>query len=730
MERKLLKFRGLDLGKNQLERDGNTARDCSNVRLNDEGDLIKAEEFSGLSLPYELTDDYVNWDDELPTDSSIIDFVEFNGKFIILVKTPPISSSATDFAVSMYEYDVSGDTLSVVPFQNYSEDASEVGWGNWNSVSFDGKITHFEKDDCLYFISESNSNTGNGSGTPLMMKYDGLVWYAAGVPEFDTGATNDPDTGTLSGGASGDQYVRYIPMYVDNQGNQRFGEWRVKQETASSSVITRSLNSLIGANQLNYHSCYVRCTNVSGETITESNLDIDATLAGPIGCHVFGLDASNTLYRLTVASESGGVVTFENPMYFTGTSWLAATSFSISLSFNHDLSSFLMLAYYSLDYSSGFVFADIQVMNEQGSISFNIGTPDSVPSWGNFTTNMEDFYSTQIKGNPPAGLQVREYGLSCLLLSSTHLYFSDIGLGGSVESFTAFDNILVGDEDSGDKKAFYCNQTFIAVFRDTESYIVTGNIYTGNYTVRSYRSTGRGGQAPAGIGNLNGQCIFASNITIEAALENGEIQPIGDRIEPLFAEDVLSLGLDLSTCDYSLDYIRKNIHIAIQGSSSANCQVLVYDYEKDEWFKYKLDCAGGILFNPNDNKMYYSDGTDIYQEQASYSSGVDAYWYSNFESLGYPSFKKRFPRLTLFDTYYVCGDIGFKSYKNWKTVAAITDTTIDDTGSTPIPSRRLNPSICYSCAFDIESDNTEILRLNGFEYDYSLEQSESNKDGR
>lgn len=734
MERKLLKFRGLDLRTNTLERDGNTARNCDKVRLNDEGDLIKAEEFAGLSIPYDLTSTPANWDDELPTGSSIIDFVEFEGDFILLVKTEPLTSSLTDFTVSMYKYSVSGGTLEVVPFQNYSENFAEVGWGNWYSRSFDGKITHFEKNGCLYFISESNSQTaisGDMDGNPLMMKYDGLVWYAAGVPEFDSGVTNAADEGTLSGGATGDDYVRYLPMYVDNQGNQIFGEWRVQKDTAVANVLTKSMNSLIGANQYNYHSVYVSCDDVSGDTITESNLDMQGTVNGPIGSHVFALDASNDLYRLTIASESGGVVTFENPMRYTGTSWSSASSFSLPISFNHTFSSFLVMAYWSIDYSSGFVFGDVKVMNEQGSISFDTSVTNDTPDWANFTQNFEDFYSTEIKGNPPAGIQVREYGTSCLLLDSNTLYFSDIGLGGSVENFTAFDNILVGDEEYGDKKAFFSNQTFIAIFRETESYVVTGNIYTGNYTVRSYRTTGRGGQAPAGIGNLNGQCIFASNVTIEAALENGEIQPIGDRIEALFADDVLSLGLDLSTADYALDPIRKLIFMFVEGSYTYNSQMLVYDYEKDEWFKSGYDCSGGLLFNPNDNKMYYCDGEDIYQEQSSYSSGVLGYWYSNFETMGVPSLKKRFQRISLFDSYYACGNIQISAYKDWSTGSSFSSTqTIDENGSSPVLSRRLSPERLFSIGFNIQSTGTNVLRLNGFEYDFSIEQSESNKDGR
>ena len=76
------------------------------------------------------------------------------------------------------------------------------------------------------------------------------------------------------------------------------------------------------------------------------------------------------------------------------------------------------------------------------------------------------------------------------------------------------------------------------------------------------------------------------------------------------------------------------------------------------------------------------------------------------------------------------GQIKFKSYKDWEETTPYTDTSMNPDGNLPMDNKRLNPKMAYSNSFVIESTGREIMEIDGFEYNYEMEQSDINDDNR
>lgn len=719
-------FKGLDVRSNQLLRAGNTARDCSNVRLDGNNKLIKREEFTALTAG-------------IPAGETVIDIVKYDNDTLCVFVVVDTDSSTADYN-KLYTYTISSGTLTEIRNNNMNvvNDGS-FGYIAEELRTFNSKVTHFFKNNVLYWIGSSRTDTTPNSGLPIMMKFDGDTWSAAGV-DYPFDDINVEDQGVLGS----DFYIRKVPFTVDAQGNHIFGQWIVDRVTPSGSIVF--VND-IGYTDVTEFGSYSNASfRLDGDqTISESDLVVSArdinciegqyVILTDLGSSPFNFVLTNLLYRFKIDSIAGTDITLSEPQIYNGSTWESISTFSITLSDYYPIGNMMLAVYYSDTYDIGYVFGDISSIAEFNSdthaddISFD--TTGGAAGSNVFaspillTTNFEDFYGTEIKGNPPEGLQIVEYGDACILIDENTLYFSDLSINGTVENFTAFDNFEVGERERGLVTGLFANEIFIMVSREEECYLVVGNIFTGNFRIQTYRSTRVGGRSPASFVEIAGQCLFMSNRGPDMALENGSLRDLGDRIEPIFVDDIFSYGLDLSLADTIIDFKKEIAYMFVQGSTTD--VVFLYDYRNNEWFKYNnFNCRGGMAI-VND-KLYYSDGSDIYEEEAShtYTSGVEAFWDSNFDIVGNASLKKRFQRVALFLTEQVTGTINLKSYKDWETATAITDEDITPTASEPIDMKRLNPSRAYSNSIRVFSSGTDVMKIDGFLYQLEEEQAELN----
>lgn len=741
MAEKTYLFKGLEVRSNQLEREGNTARDCSNVRLDQNNRLIKREEFSPLNLPKSVSSNPEDWLNELPLNGTIIDLMEYteslgvglgNQSWIMILVTYPELNGGGGTVYALYKYFPLTNTLDlIIPSAGYSStNFVALGYGIKFVAFYPGKVTYFQKGKNLYFTIFSSSGSSIYVPNP-MMKFDGDNWYQAGIEgELPTSA----DEGILT---PPNYYVKSIPFYIDPSGLTILGESQINKYTAGP-TITAATPSFLGIANTNM-SGFVADDGTPTQTITNASLTLVAvSIQAQPGTHVLIYDQANSLfYRFRITSILAGVVTLSSPQYLEGSTWIDQFfAFSITVPQGLGISGMLQASYFSVDYSAGYQFGGIGgyfIFGITGLI-FDPTAPNTVPEASIISEFFEDFYGDEIKGPPPPSLQIIEYSDGCLAIDEDFLYFSDLSINGTVENFTAFDSIKPGKEEDGRITSFFANETFIAICRERGTYLITGNIYTGNYRVQTYRTTGLGGVSPTSVISLNGQALFMSNRGPKAITENGGVLEIGDAIEPIFNEDIFSILPSLELTDVALDITKEYIYMFVpSGNGTEDDIVMALDYMKGQWFIYRdLNMRGGLLTLSRNKKIYYSDGSDVYVEQPlnTYTSGVDAYWRSNFETLGKASMKKRFQRLHLFLTSFLSTDILFKAYSDWNTVDAYTDQTITPSPTIPMDNKRCNPKLVYSNSFDIESTGTNILSVDGFEYSFEVEQQGLNDDVR
>lgn len=295
------------------------------------------------------------------------------------------------------------------------------------------------------------------------------------------------------------------------------------------------------------------------------------------------------------------------------------------------------------------------------------------------------------------------------------LYFSDFSLGGSIEVFTPFDTFNFGSSKRGPVTGVFANETYLVGFREQEAYYITGNIFTANYRIQSFKSTRIGCTDPRSIIDFQGAGVFASERGIFVALQGGAMQELSDSIENIFTDNELELDLDQFNVKAVIDFKREYLYLAIESTtSSQDSYILAYSYYHQEWFIYDhISAVGGFdIFN---NKLYASDGTNLYIE-ADTSVNTSAFYRSNFETLGVPSFEKKFLQALMFAIDSTqAHTIDVKTYKNWNTEDAVTEESKDLESGQVDMTQRFDPSRSKSVALEIASSTGQQLILNGYE---------------
>jgi hypothetical protein len=725
MANKTFLFKGLDVRSNQLEREGNSAKDCSNVYLDANKRLIKRNEYTNLDVPKSEDGSYLTWEVEMPLVFDILDIMEYEDSLLLLIEIEVTGVKAN----CLYAYDLDNYSVEVVPYNgvNAADNAVDYGWSNFGPEIISGFTSRFVKNGALYFMGGAPGAEGR------MYKYDGEVWYPAGVTEPQVEFTGAVDEGTLAGN---DWYVRTIRFFIDAQGNQTFGQWDVQKITTAGNITYGDRSVLLPST---YRQAQVIAN--TAQSITEADLNVACSSTDCMdGQILYVMERTDLLlYRFEVSSVvlNTSVILKTPQTLFNGVWTEVTTPFTINITAeNATFNNSIVISYFSREYSLGYQFGDFGIMNGiSNGINYDPLTPHDIsggsilsPFWNVisemlFSTYMEDFYSSEIKGNPPKGIQIREYGEACLLLSETNMYFSDLSLNGTVENFTGFDNFGIGEEEDGVLTGFFSSESFIAAFRERNSYLVTGNVFTGNFSISAYRATKVGGKSPHAILGAGGQCLFLSNRGPEIALENGSMSKIGDKIEPIFSEDVFGLNLDLTKARTVLDTGKEILLMYVRAAVEADDVVMVFDYRSKEWFKFgDIAARGGLLFHESRVLTYTASGNSLYVEAPNYqTNGVTGFWASNFETLGVASLAKRFRRVALFLTSYLSGPIGLKSFFDWKTTES-TNVTITPSALVPIDMNSLDPKRVYSNSIQLTSTGTNVLEVDGFEYSFDVEQ--------
>jgi len=577
-------FRGLDVKTNRLYRQEGTASDCRNVMLDHSRNLVKRPDFDTITPPRGTDGEVGEFLDKLPFHAVIVDMVPYETYFVLVtlinIGTLPLDNR---YVNKFYKWFPSSNTVEFIPFNQETSVTSEEGQIREGAmVNIDGKCHYVNQENILYMVGH-NPKTNSSDFTydkvaalndlTSVHAFDGKVITRAGCPQSVSDTTKD--VGSQS--ATNNEYIRLVPFKIDDKGRWTFGNYstHLSNYTLSGPAYMQKFTIPWASYEYKYENeVFFVPTNTQNMLSTDSVAlrTAQCTIYEPSGTYrgasinkgqylysVKRYDSftpagptptrSSTtfeIYRCTIEDFTLGspdtVVLGEFKIYNSETGqWDDSLNFRTTS--GKACSNILMAVYSSDEFAYGFDFKLVMAWATDGvDLLDNFPTTkgsSSITS-ANFTSPLlfiqESFADTYdeetVKLVPPKANSITNYATALLITDHDNLYFSDLSVGGGIESFTPFDTFPVGSSKRGRIKGVFANETFLTVFREQEAYYISGNIFLQNYRVQSYYSTRIGLSDPRGMLELNGSGIFPSSRGFYVCGQGAQMNEISDQLDP------------------------------------------------------------------------------------------------------------------------------------------------------------------------------------------------------
>ncbi len=766
-------FRGIDTRTNHLYREEGTAYDARNVQLDSNRNLIKRPDFDELVLLRGTDGELGLFENKLPFDAVVIDIMQYDDYIVVGVECDEAGHTVNKFYKFFEENYIPFPSIALqfIPFQKEVYISAVNGQiVNKGTSDISGKFTKTNQENILFFMG---GYCTNDVGSPFLapsatfdkdnnlsplLTFDGKVISTAGTPSPLDDTTLDIGTQTI------DTYVRTLPMKIDALGRHVFGNYsthlaendglsvgRQILDIPVSQFVDRSYDYQVffkTALDISLNASDDEATRTKTVDIFSRSLEYKSigkgqyvygitanTIFTPFTPPITSADTSYSFYRCTIEDvdyDLSTVTLNEFKFYNTASGlWEDSDTFEHSIDVSPFLSNIILVLYTSDDFTFGYKFAGYTMHAYDGSTDMSYGLMYSTKDASTLTSifyqpellyiseDFEDVYDEEsVKLPAPKGRQVIDYLGANLIVDQTKLYFSDFSVGGNIETFTPFDNFIVGSTKRGNITGVFANETFITVFREEEAYYITGNIFLLNYRVQSTQSTRIGCSDPKSIIDFAGAGLFLSPRGIYMCQQGGVLPEISDSIETLFTDNALDLQLDTSNCSSVVDFNKEQIYFHIASNNNSDGYILVYNYYHKEWLIWEgMNAVGGFdIFN---NDLFYSDGTNIYR-QLSTNVDADAYYMSNFETIESPSFLKKFLQVLIYTIRTSTNSaLTIKTFRDWDSVNASTEETKAITAGQVDLTQRFNPARSKSVAIQINCYRGDELNLDGYEYEFA-----------
>ena len=720
--------KGVNTRDNDITRDDSYATDALNVIKDHQGHIVTR---NGYEVKYDRPD----FDTE-----STVDLVSREGK------TVRIDSD------SLYVGDSGIFTEVVDGFASGSFEFTEI-------------------DSCQYnknlYLTEAS-----GESAKPMMKYDGGMYYRAGLPK----PIIDNESG-LSPGT--DLYYRMWFGHKDQNGQITYGDYHeviidstpganvqfdieplkdtffddlyfttaavpqqdigvvggVDADTINVSehnlIVGQFVNIIfnVGALNLGSVSHWLKVTAASVNSLTFDITPIKED-------NRFGDDPDNRFARLQTSSDHS------NTTLFISSSESLATSFYIS----PDLASSSTddWTFFSKSWKSG--------SSSTQTLIMNVGIQD---------TFMEDFYDTSVlKGLPPKFKYCKIFNNIMVGFGSAYgdnvnkpdgtdplynqegyddqLYFSDIGLGSSVETFPPFNAFPIGNSEQGEATGLYANQDYLLAFKERAVYSIIGDLVNTNYRVSDVQSSGIGCISHKSIVQIENGCTFVSPRGVHLIAGSGKPVEVSEDIQTKFT-DTLPGGLDFRKCRAAIDYQQERYLLWVPYLEDdgvtydyTRSEVFAYDYYRKEWWIWdNIDARNGLntlVDEYNNYRIKFSNGTDILEFNDGFNdsgTAINDYYITNWENLGSPSLTKSFIDFKVFSLLPTAWKAKISTQVNWDESSYLTKDEVKDVSTTDAYVKQgLDRCNVYSLRFKVANGVlNQKMCITAIEYEYSLKGS-------
>jgi hypothetical protein len=453
-----LNFGGIDLRSNNLLRPNNKASDAKNVCLDHGKNLIKR-------FGFDLKDN---------TASNYKDIVYYGeGDKLICV-----------------------DAIGLREWNTVTE--------NWDAIKFHGATgqpytvpcSFAEYNGVLYIADPALNN--------WIMKYDGNAFYRAGMPRVHY-------TAALTVGGGSTLYIRAMYQTRDKQGNSIWGDY-IDRNVAACSSANLTISAFSSLQQFaNVKGTTTGVNTLNGGTATSTiNFSSHNFTVGDIYWYNIG----GQDYPLEVVNVVGNAVDFDTSDYPNVTAIATSTLFSLTR----------VAVFTSLNATFGYTIEGVyDVDMTGGSVINNVVYSPTAES-------IENFYDTTVlKGLPPKAKYISMYNNVMVAANAIEedasgsfsvgeaenyerpntFYWSDTGVGSTVETFPPFYNQSIGKTEEGPITGVYADTDRVLLFKTRHGYIINGLLVSRNYRINRFKTTGIGCVSHKSITEVDGGCFFS-----------------------------------------------------------------------------------------------------------------------------------------------------------------------------------------------------------------------------
>ena len=230
--------------------------------------------------------------------------------------------------------------------------------------------------------------------------------------------------------------------------------------------------------------------------------------------------------------------------------------------------------------------------------------------------------------------------------------YSDVSIGGSVETFAPFDYETIGENANKGLTGLASSQDNIHLFKSNKCYALSGLLAGGQYRVRVLISEDVGCLNHNSLSAAKGRFLFMSDGGLYAVAGGNDPKELSDANQPLFYSDDWELEKSISAFDSKFE----KVFMFVKNKDATKNIIIVWSYYFDQWFVYGgIKMTGPMQFY--NGRLYVADGKYLKVMTENtwrdwVSPGIYNNVYFNYSTawwhLGDPSIRKKFVNLVLF----------------------------------------------------------------------------------
>lgn len=619
-----------------------------------------------------------------------------------------------------------------------------------------------------------------------LKKFDGLQGMVAGLPGVYIGASNLSDTG--------DEWVTVVPFRLGFDGEPVAGsflKFRVNKSgsniTLSTGISATAVTSTSTGYQegessgydLSFYDTRYIVKNAPASEVSPGVWEIpSSSFFCEVGDYVFH-DAGNNVLRAFKVLEisAGNWVRIKTDLYreysFGTNRWSTQAGSFVDGDFQYFTSIYNLV--YTSPTDSNYTFREALPMLRfaSGTINSVIDTSVSADNYLNLTSEiLSDWYDvTSVKTQFPTSIYAWSNYQDLLIGCDLNvLYFSDTTLGGCTEMTNGFANVIIPGEEYGFITGVCGAEDFIIICRERMSYVLTGNLATGNIRIKECGPERIGAYSPRSMVNAAGG-VFITTVkgvyfinsagtmtkiskgvsglfqdSLQDIEEDGSVLPpikmnkyFLERSIPAFGGDPAIINFDGNRVIMKYDELRNSIVIFFKVSTDIDQDdegaALVYNIDNGSWQEWGKFPAGvaDLVFFPrysditgafDGSLMLLGDSTATGPQAESIENGtyVKGLVVGPWEVVGNPSIEKKILQLKFYGNIPETIIQHFENWQEWGDDPYAGDdpkTNVTFPASTSFFNKQRlnsNSSLCLSFAMDF---GTNTFRLRGYEIEFN-----------